>query len=174
MDDYIIYPISTTLIVTVILAPIIVIFAGLYEAFNFISSILPIITTIMIIISCILTVIPFSNLLLNKSKKFSGTMILHLFGSAIATSQLVFFLQTGINSLLTMETSGFALLWTLFVFGWWLIYGGVNALATYVLLFSTVGSFKKNEIEDYGLMSIGLCILGIVGWIVNLIVFVIF
>ncbi|MBQ8208580.1 MAG: hypothetical protein IJZ89_07605 [Clostridia bacterium] len=158
-DDFeFIVPISETMLWIIFLTPIALALGFSYAAMEFINNYLPVIAVsigiIIMVVSLFLTI------------KFK--QILFILSGIIAASQLIFFLFYGFNQVQNMKSFGLWVVWQLIVFVLWVICDVVNLLVLGVAHFFAFWSCEDSPL--IGVIIIGGA--GIIGWIVNLIIFV--
>lgn len=167
MDDMKIYfPISGTVIAIVVLMPILAIFGGLEQLRRFLFQHAISIIIIISIISLILSIIP---AITNKS-------CIYILSGIILTSQLLFYVFMGCDALeIYTHYSYLKYIWGIILFALWVLFGTLNLCVTYITLgLNCIFSFKEIKHKEDKILSkwIG-SILGTIGWVINLFIFVI-
>jgi hypothetical protein len=167
MDDVvIIYPISITAIAIIVLLPFVAVFMGLDLVREFVLQHISIIIIISSVVSLVLSLV---SALKNKS-------FVYILGGLIITSQLLFYVFYGCITLETYTRAGFIMyIWGIILFVLWVLYGIVNIIVTYFIL--GLNCFCPNDkIEVWvskKLFKWASTILGAIGWVINLFVYLI-
>lgn len=166
------FPISGTLIGTIILLPILCVLVGADSAYAFIYNNYSVFFTIFLIVSVIIIIIPL----------FGGihlASVLSFPAGIICTSQMLYMFRFGLNAIGNIDDTGFALIGRTLLFIVWLIYMLINIIVTFGSM--GIGAFfsfgykaVKESTADTGELysNLGIAVgistvVGIIGWIVN-------
>ncbi len=173
MDEtWFIFPISGTLIGTVILLPIICILAGVDRVGAFIYGHYSVFFIIFSVISIILMLIPFIGGIHLAS-------VLSIPAGIICSSQMLYMLHFGLKAVYSMNGDVLVELGRVLLFIVWLLYMLIDIIATFGSMglgafFSFGYKHEKNTAADTGELysSLGISVgisslVGVLGWIIN-------
>lgn len=161
-ESWITFPISGTFIAIIVLTPILCILGGMNATLAFLSSNLIPIIIFLSAIALTLSIIPTV-----KSRN-----LLFLLSGVVVTTQLIVYLYFGLNAVIAIGSSGFILIWRLVVFALWIIYGCINIVISYLAMGMAclVGAKSGNHKASPFFGGI----VGLIGWGINFVIFVIF
>lgn len=123
-DITFIYPISLSAIGIIFIACLLTGVAGIAVFLEMVINNIDTIITILLIISALLIII--TSIVLKNSL----CIVPMSFSTAIAISQLLYYISTGANNIIAIDNSGLSVIWRLIVFCIWAAFGSINIVGT--------------------------------------------